>query len=334
MSRNTCTCIWLRGACILVACLLLGSVVAPAQSAEKYPSRPIDLIVPYTPGGGVDITGRLVAGYVSKKWGVPVNVVNMPGGSTVVGARHVMASKPDGYALLVDSHGSSTMLAATETDLPFKWDERTFIARVAVEPIFYVVRPDGPWKSLKDLAENIRQKPKTLRWGVAGLAGFGTFAVGQFLDVNGLSQDSAFRVAFKSGADSLTNVAGGHVDFAAQGYAESASFIAGKTVRALAAISEKRLAGFPDVPTVAEAGYANLNVNGWQGIAGPRGLPNDIIVEWNKVLSTAMQDKDFLEQARKMYKQLAYLPAKEFADALKAEYDRYVPMATKMGIRK
>ncbi len=333
MGRNTF--IRLPGMYIVVVCLVvLGSVAIPAQGGEKYPSRPIDIIVPYTPGGGVDITGRLVAGYVSKKWGVPVNVVNMPGGSTVVGTRHVLASKPDGYTLLVDSHGSSTMLAATQLDLPFKWDERAFIARVAVEPIFYVVRPDGPWHSLKELAENIRQKPRTLRWGVAGLTGFGIFAVGQFLDVNGLDHASAHRVAFKSGADSLTNVAGGHVDFAAQGYAESASFILGKTVRAIAAISEKRLAGFLDVPTVAEAGYPNLNVNGWQGIAGPRGLPNDVIVEWNRVLGAAVQDTEFLDQARKVYKQLAYLPSKEFAEALKAEYDRYVPMATKMGIRQ
>lgn len=302
--------------------------------AQKYPSKPIELVVPYAPGGGTDISARLVASYASKKWGVPVNVINMPGGSSITGSRHVLVSKPDGYTLLLDSHGSSTMLGATQTDLPFKWDERTFIARIAVEPIFYVVRPDAPWKNLKELADAIRQKPKTMKWGVAGITGFGAFAVGQFLQVNGLDQDSANRVPFKSGAESLTNVAGGHVDFAAQGYAESASFVLGKTVRAIAVISDQRLPGFPDVPTVAESGYPNLTVNGWQGISGPRGMPSEIVAEWNKVLAAAAQDKEFLEQAAKTYKRIAYLPRKEFEAALKAEYERYVPMATNMGIRK
>ncbi len=319
---------------ILALLLPIAALFGFDAAAQKYPSKPVELVVPYSPGGGTDISARLVAAYASKQWGVPVNVINMPGGSTITGSRHVLVSKPDGYTLLLDSHGSSTMLGATQTDLPYKWDDRTFIARIAVEPIFFVVRPDAPWKNLKDLSEAIRQNPKTLKWGVAGITGFGSFAVGQFLQVNGLDQTSANRVPFKSGAESLTNVAGGHVDFAAQGYAESASFILGKTVKALAVISDQRLPGFPDVPTVAESGYPGLTVNGWQGISGPKGLPEEVVAEWNNILAAAAQDKAFLEQAGKTYKRIAYLPRKDLEAAVKAEYERYVPMATSMGIRK
>ena len=104
-----------------------------AASDAAYPDRPVELISGFGAGGATDVTARLIAGYISKKWGMPVNVVNMPGASGIIGARHVLAAKPTGYTMMVDSHAVSSMLAATQIDLPFKWDHRTVVARVSID---------------------------------------------------------------------------------------------------------------------------------------------------------------------------------------------------------
>lgn len=314
--------------------LILAILPCPAQSAPAYPTKPIEIIIGFGPGGAADVTARLVAGYVSKKWGQPINVINMPGASGIIGTRHALTAKPDGYTLMMDNHAVSAMLAASQIDLPFKWENRTVIARVTVDPVFYLVKQDSPWKDLKEVAENIRKNPKVFRWGVAGVTAVGAFAMPQFLEVNNLPFDSLNRVVFKSGAEVVTALAGGHIDLAAQQYSEVTGLILAKKVRGLAVVNPERLPGLPDVPPAKEVGYPNLNVYGWQGVSGPPKLPPEVVDKWAKSLEEACKDPAFLEQAAKIYKVLAYLGPKEFWEFMQEEYKRYLPLAIKMGIRK
>jgi len=314
--------------------LILAILPCPAQSAPAYPTKPIEMIIGFGPGGAADVTARLVAGYVSKKWGQPINVINMPGASGIIGTRHTLTAKPDGYTLMMDNHAVSAMLAASQIDLPFKWENRTVIARVTVDPVFYLVKQDSPWKDLKEVAENIRKNPKVFRWGVAGVTAVGAFAMPQFLEVNNLPFDSLNRVVFKSGAEVVTALAGGHIDLAAQQYSEVTGLILAKKVRGLAVVNPERLPGLPDVPPAKEVGYPNLNVYGWQGVSGPPQLPPEVVDKWAKSLEEACKDPAFLEQAAKIYKVLAYLGPKEFWEFMQEEYKRYLPLAIKMGIRK
>jgi len=314
--------------------LILAILPCPAQSAPAYPTKPIEMIIGFGPGGAADVTARLVAGYVSKKWGQPINVINMPGASGIIGTRHTLTAKPDGYTLMMDNHAVSAMLAASQIDLPFKWENRTVIARVTVDPVFYLVKQDSPWKDLKEVAENIRKNPKVFRWGVAGVTAVGAFAMPQFLEVNNLPFDSLNRVVFKSGAEVVTALAGGHIDLAAQQYSEVTGLILAKKVRGLAVVNPERLPGLPDVPPAKEVGYPNLNVYGWQGVSGPPKLPPEVVDKWAKSLEEACKDPAFLEQAAKIYKVLAYLGPKEFWEFMQEEYKRYLPLAIKMGIRK
>ncbi|OGP48649.1 MAG: hypothetical protein A3K30_07120, partial [Deltaproteobacteria bacterium RBG_13_51_10] len=262
--------------------LILAILPCPAQSAPAYPTKPIEMIIGFGPGGAADVTARLVAGYVSKKWGQPINVINMPGASGIIGTRHTLTAKPDGYTLMMDNHAVSAMLAASQIDLPFKWENRTVIARVTVDPVFYLVKQDSPWKDLKEVAENIRKNPKVFRWGVAGVTAVGAFAMPQFLEVNNLPFDSLNRVVFKSGAEVVTALAGGHIDLAAQQYSEVTGLILAKKVRGLAVVNPERLPGLPDVPPAKEVGYPNLNVYGWQGVSGPPQLPPEVVDKWAK----------------------------------------------------
>lgn len=308
--------------------------IGSAASATGYPNRPVEVICGFGAGGGSDLAARLIAGHVSKKWGVPVNVVNMPGASGIIGARHAMAAKPDGYTLMLDGHGVSSMLAATQVDLPFKWDNRTVIARVSLDPVFYSVKKDAPWKDLRELAEYIRKNPKVIRYGTAGGTAVGSFAIPQFLEVNNLPFDIINPVVFKSGAEVTTALVGGHIDLAAQVYSETAGLLLAKRVKTLAVIYHERLPGFPDLPTTQEAGYPGLNVFAWHGISGPPGLSKEILAKWSQTLEEASKDPAFLEQAGKIYKIISYLGPTECWDFIMKEYERYLPLAIKMGVRK
>lgn len=141
-----------------------------------YPTKPIELIVPFNPGGGADVAGRLFATYLSKKWNVPVNVINKTGGAGIIGTRDVLTAPPDGYTMLGEGHATSSLLAAFQENIPFNWENRTFICRVTLDPIIYLVRPDAPWKNLKEVAEFAQKNPKTLRWGSGGLGGISSAA--------------------------------------------------------------------------------------------------------------------------------------------------------------
>jgi len=146
-----------------------------------YPTKPVDLVVGFAPGGGADVAARLIAGYVSKKWGQPVNVINMPGASGITGARHVLSARPDGYTLMMDNHAVSSMLFAVQSEVPFKMEDRTTIALVTLDPVVYTVKSDSPWKSLRDVAEAAKANPKGFRYTLGGVARVASFSVAQFL---------------------------------------------------------------------------------------------------------------------------------------------------------
>jgi tripartite-type tricarboxylate transporter receptor subunit TctC len=320
----------------LLALASLGMIVvfsASAGAAASYPSRPIDIVVGFGPGGAADVAARLVASYVSKKWDQPINVVNMPGASGIIGTRHVLAAKPDGYTLMMDNHAVSAMMAATQMDLPFKWDNRTTIALVTLDPVIYTTKLNAPWKNLKELAEHVKKNPKVLRYGTAGVTALGAFSVPQFLEANQLPLESMNKVVFKSGGEVMTALAGGHIDFAGQQYSEATGLILAKKVKAFAVVNAERLADLPDVPAAKEVGYPTLDIYGWQGLSGPPKLPKEVVDQWAKTLEAACKDPAFLEQGRKIYKVIRYLSPSEFSDFQQAEFKRYVPLATRMGIR-
>ena len=319
---------------VLWLVLVLTCVGSVAEAQPAYPTRPIEIIVAYNPGGAADVAARLVAAHASKKWGQPVSVVNMPGASGITGALRALNARPDGYTLLLDPHATSAMLFAVESDVPFKMDGKTQIALITLDPVIYTVKIDSPWKTLKDVAEAARANPKTFRYGIAGVSGVASFSVSQFLFGAGVSVNDANKVVFTGGAPTMTALAGGHIDFAGQQWSESTGLIQGGKVRALAVVHPTRLPSLPDIPTAKEAGFPDLNVVGWQGLAGPKGLPPAIVAKWNALLEEASKDPAFLEQAAKLNKVVAYMGPDAYWKFQEDELKKYLPLATRMGIRK
>lgn len=323
---------WWISVAAAVGYLMAGAVVAAGQPA--YPTKPVELVVGFAPGGGADVAARLIAGYVSKKWGQPVNVVNMPGASGITATRHVLNARPDGYTLFMDNHAVSSMLFAVQSDVPFKLEERTTIALVTLDPVVYTVKQDSPWKSLREVAEAAKANPKAFRYGLGGVAGVASFSVSQFLYAGGVPVPETNRVVFPGGAPALTALAGGHVDFAGQQWSEATGLILGKKLRGLAVVHPARLSSLPDIPTAKEAGFPELDVVGWQGVSGPPKLPAHVVAKWSTAVEEASKDPAFLAQAEKVNKVIRYLGPQAFWEFMQEEYKKYLPLAIKIGIRK
>jgi putative tricarboxylic transport membrane protein len=317
-----------------IALLVVGLLGSPASAQPSYPTRPIEIIVGYAPGGGADVAARLIAAHASRKWGQAVNVVNMPGASGITGALRALSARPDGYTLLLEPHATASMLFAVESDVPFKMDGKTPIALITLDPVIYTVKADSPWKTLADVAAGARANPKAFRYGIAGVSGVAAFSVSQFLFSAGVPLADTSKVVFTGGAPALTALAGGHVDFAGQQWSESAGLISGAKIRALAVVNSTRLPGLPDVPTAKEAGFPDLDVVGWQGLAGPPKLPAAIVARWVALVEEASKDPAFIEQAQRVSKVIAFKGPDAFWQFQQDELKKYLPLATRMGIRK
>jgi tripartite-type tricarboxylate transporter receptor subunit TctC len=317
---------------IAVAAAVAGMVGNFSWAGETYPSKPIDLIVPFPPGGGADVAARLYSNYLSKKWNVPINVVNKAGGGGIVGTYEVLKARPDGYTMLCTSHVITIMGAfAKSLQLPFRWDDQTFVSRLTVDPAYYIVRPDAPWKRLSELVEFIRKNPKAVKLGASGRTGIGYLAGVQLLVQEKLPIDSVNHVSFTGSAPIVAALAGSHIDLGSLLLSEMFTMYEAKKLRALAVVWDKRLPMTPDIPTVAEAGYPGLDGLGWHGVAGPAGLPQDVVRKWSTSMEDAAKDPAFTKMATDALKIVSYLGPKEFRQFLDNEYKRRAELAGAVG---
>jgi tripartite-type tricarboxylate transporter receptor subunit TctC len=321
----------LAGLAIGIGLLHLPSV--QAQSGP-YPNRAIDIIVAFAPGGSSDSTARLIAPYLAKKWGQPVNVVNQPGGSGIPGTHHVMRAKADGYTILLDAHSNNSMLGAARSDLPFKWDARTPIGRLYLEPVVYAVKSDAPWATLKDLLAAVKADPKSFKWGAGGVGSIGMFSTMELFAQSGIDVGATNRVIFAGGGPTVTAVAGGHVALAGHQLSEVLPLSSGGLLKGLAVVTPERVPQMPQVPTAKEAGFPALQVSGWTAISGPPDLPKDIVDKWDAAFREMMADADMSKKAEQLGKIPAHLGPVAFHKYMHDQFELYRKLAEAAGVRK
>ncbi len=331
MKRNKTIKMVFRMMTLFVPCFIIGMLSTNILAAE-YPTKPITIILPYPPGGGIDIPGRAVADYFSKRWEKPINIVNKPGGNTVPATLEVYQAKPDGYTLYIDSSGSSSLQVATVKNLPFKLEDRTFLAKAVFIPMVCLTHVEKPWRTLKDVSEYAKKDPGNFKWAAVGTASVSTFAAGQFLEVAGVDISATKQVTFKGGPDAATALAGGFVDFYIFGLAPSMAFVQAGKLRHLAVISPNRLEKIPDVPTSKESGFPGLTASAWIGITGPPNLPREVIEKWNEGMKQASKDPEFISKTRAAGNEVEYLPPEEFRKMVLEEAKNFTGLSKKMGI--
>ncbi|ODS75420.1 MAG: ABC transporter substrate-binding protein [Bordetella sp. SCN 67-23] len=270
----------------LSAALGLAAVLAgQACMAQAWPSRPIKMVIPYTPGGSIDTVGRLVAEQLQKQLGQPIVIENHAGASGLIGSAAVQRAKADGYTLLFNA--SSQIYMPLVVSKPTYDAEKDFtpVAQIGYVPLVVAVGNDVPAKTLGELAQLAKTSPGKYTWATSGLGT--TSHLSEEMVNRALKLDMEI-VAYKGAVPQLTDVVGGHVSAAISPMPGVHPFVAGGRLRAIAVTSKKRVAQMPDVPTVAESGIPDFEVLSWYGIWGPAGMPADVVATLNREVARAV----------------------------------------------
>jgi tripartite-type tricarboxylate transporter receptor subunit TctC len=254
--------------------------------------------VPFSAGGGQDLTARIQASYLSKKWGVPVNVVNKPGGITVPATVELYGAPPDGHTLYAEG---STVCFLSVRKLPFEIMDRTFVAITNVGPQVLYVPASSPYKTLKEVAAAAKKSPDTFTWGSLGGPSPTDFQIVRFLREAGVDHRKTKPVMTQGVSQIVTLVAGGHAMLGASSGTSTVPALKAGTIRALAVTGRDRYIDLPDVPTVTEAGYPMADVYNWFGISGPPKMPAYVVDIWNKTIEEMSKDPEVLANLRKIW---------------------------------
>jgi len=310
----------------------LGTGTALAQS---YPNKTITLVAPYAVGGDSDFSGRNLSVVASKLIGQSVIVTNIVGASGTIGSQRVRTAAPDGYTLLVSRGGSQAITPALDSSTPYKWNDFTFISLLDFNPVVCVVKPDAPYKTMKDLIDTIRANPGKLNYATAGPGTTQHLAVEVILSQIGLPSTAAMMIPYKGGGEATTALLGGQVQFICNNLTTMVGQIKGGAMRALVTSTPNRLKDFPDVPTAREMGVSNLEqVMGWSGLYGPPGLPAEVVTKWQAVLRDVAKDANWSRGNDTVGAIPAIRSPQDTEKFAKEQFDLYSKLGAQLNLKK
>ena len=277
------------------ACATALSILAVSQTAaQTYPSRPIELMVPFVAGGTTDNMARLIAARLDK-WGQPVIVNNRPGGGSTIGTNIVAKAAPDGHTLLV-----TTIAFAINAGLhkqPYDAvKDFTAITEISSIPIMLVVHPSLPVTTLKEFIAYTKAQPAGVDYASSGPGTSTHLAAEMFKSMSGAN---LVHVPFKGNAEVMNALLGGHVKVHFGLSASSLQHVRSGKLRVIAVTTAKRLAELPDVPTVAQLGYPDYEISSWQGVFAPAGTAKEIVGRLNAEIVAMLNAPEVAERIRR-----------------------------------
>jgi len=296
---------------VVVALGFMGLIPGLVTAQETYPARPVQIIVPFPPGGVADLVGRPLAAALEKILKQPMVVVNKSGAGGAVGMQAAAVSKPDGYTLLLALSSISVM---PEVDKLFgrpqtyKCEDFAPIALLSADPTIFVIKKEAPWKNVADFVADAKRRPNEIKYSSSGVYGTMHVAMEMFAHSAGIKLR---HIPTAGGGPALTALLGGHVDCLSGGPNVSIPHIKAGTLRVLAGWGEKRLAALPEVPTLKELGYeAEFYI--WSGLFAPRATPPAAIKVLREATHKAVEAPEFKSAMTKMDTPITYLDAPEF----------------------
>jgi tripartite-type tricarboxylate transporter receptor subunit TctC len=319
----------------LAAGLLLSAlcVLSAAASAQTYPSKPLRIVVPFTPGGSSDILARAVGNELTKSLGQPVVIDNVPGAGGSIGAERVAKSAADGYTLLMGHVGTLAVNPALYPKLAYD-PVKDFapVAWVARVPNILVVHPSVAATDFKAFIALAKSKPGQLNYGSGGNGSAAHTTMEYLKSQSGIS---LLHIPYRGTAPSVTDLLAGQIQLLFTGAPALIPHIKSGKIRPLAVSSSKRLDILPDVPTVAESGLkglANFEADQWYGIVAPRGTPADVVTKLNAAINAALA---LPEVKTRLSSEGAY-PAPATPDAfgklIASDIKRWAPVVKRAGI--
>ncbi len=268
----------------IVGFLLSGNIFAQA-----WPSKTITIVVPFAPGGNIDIVGRTIGRELSLILKQPVVIENKPGAGGMIGATYVAKSKPDGYTFLVSSNGLITT-TLIRSDQQHRDDELTPVILLTLAPSVIVTNVNSSATNLKDFVNNLQaNKTERVVFATAGVGTTPHFVSALFKIATGLDVDP---IPYKSGSDTITAIIGGQVQLAAESTQVVTPKIKGGLVKPLAVTYDQRSTALPDVPTTKELGYPGIVITHFVGMMAPTGTPQDILEKMNLASQKALQSPE------------------------------------------
>jgi len=273
--------------------LILGAVLlVPATAlAQAFPSRPVEFIIPFAPGGPTDIAIRLIQPQLSANLGVPVVLINKAGGGGAIGMDQVAKAKPDGYMLAASVRSTLTVLLATQPDVPYKTTDFAPIGAFAFDSGVVLVKRDAPWKTLEELVEHARRNPGKVTYGTAGLGTNSFFTMELVKQAYGIDMT---HVPFGGSGPVKNAVLGGHVQTGSASLSAMISVVKSGDLAILVTSASKRLAALPNVPTLTEKGHPEASLSTWMEIYAPAKTPAAVVERLSQALDKTMKDPTVL----------------------------------------
>jgi tripartite-type tricarboxylate transporter receptor subunit TctC len=299
---------------------------------EAYPEKPVKLMCPYGAGGTTDLAARTLSSAIPEYLGQPVVVVNKPGASGSICFDYVTKVKPNGYVMMMAAIGANVLFPAMNPKLPFERDDLVYVARTQINPNMLVVRAKAPWDSFEDFAKALQESPGKYKYGTAGPGTTSHLGASLILEALNLPLSAAVPVHYNSDGEAVLAVIQGEVDFFQANLAPMDSHVKGGMVKGLAVTTEERLSDHKTVPTYTELGHPSVNVIGWRGVCGPRGLPENVIKVWEKAVKETCASKYWTKVITKFGDVPGYMNSGEFAAFADEEFKRYRQLFTKLGL--
>lgn len=295
-----------------LALVVLAAILSPLGGARaaEFPTRSIELIVPYPPGGSSDAIARGLGPTLEKVLGQTVVVINKPGAAGAVAASLVARAKPDGYTILLASSSALTLVPRFDRVEYEPLRDFTYIGLVTRLSSMLLVQSEAPWKTFDELVEYARRNPKKIKYGASGRAG-------TYLGMEAIAREKGIElvhVPFKGDGPAINALLGGHVDAAALYSAYVPHVRAGK-LRPLLALTGFQVRAFPEVPTIKDVGLKFVGKGSTESITGiiaPRGVSADVVRKYEEAIKAAIAAPEFLKVAQALDVEPHFLTSEEY----------------------
>ncbi len=310
--------------------IVLTALFSTGVHAQNYPNKPIKIVVGYAPGGAVDLVARTIGQSMSTSMGQPIIVENKPGGATNIAVKQVIDSPPDGYTLMLAANALAANMALFKP-APFDAEKQlSTISLIGSVPVVIATRAESPFNNLGDLLKAAKANPDTITYGSPGNGATPHMALKFFEQA---AKISLKHIPYKGGSPAITDLIGGQLDLVALNALEVSTHVKSGRLKVLAVMSANRSPIFPEVPTIAESGYAGFEASVWYGLVAPAGTPQKIIDQLHSEVQKSLATKEVKERLTAVGGEVRPGSQALFKNLLKSERQRYEKLVREANIK-
>jgi tripartite-type tricarboxylate transporter receptor subunit TctC len=324
IKRNT-----LRDISIVAAALVLADIVPTPVAAQTYPSKQIELVVPFVAGGTTDIVARMIAQHFADTWSATAIVSNRPGGGSMIGTGAVAKSPPDGHTLLVTTLAFAINAGMQKLSFdPVK--DFAPVSELTSIPLMLVVHPSMPATNLKEFVALIKANPGKWDYATSGAGTSPHLATEMFKSMAGIDM---VHVPFKGNAEAMNAFLGGHVKVYFSQVPAVLQHVKAGSLRPIAVTTARRLPYLPDVPTIAELGYPGYEISTWQGMFAPAGTPKEVVNKIGGEVVRMLKSADIRERIEREGSDPIGTMPEEFTERFKSEITKWARVTKEAGMQ-